>query len=554
MKRIFIQLVLILVAFSAFAQKKEAKAPDNWFNLDPKKNKVNGIGTERAYSELLKNKKSNTVIVAVIDGGTDIYHEDLKDIIWTNEDEIPNNGIDDDHNGYIDDIHGWNFIGGHNPDSNVKEDTYELTRLYAHLNSLYGKVDKSKVSPQKKTEYEKYERVKKVYEEEKERYTKGMHRISEIAKGVEAVLTKIGKQEPTVGEVENFKPTNDREEKGRAALLSALTKSIKIEMTNVKPDISFIITMSVLSQTGTADSCKKMLSSFIEYYSKYLNYHLNTDFDTRKTVVLDNYDKINDISYGNNNVKGPSAGHGSHVAGIIAAMRNNNIGIKGVADNVRIMVLRVVPDGDERDKDVANAIRYAADNGAKVINMSFGKAWSWNKKAVDEAAKYASDKDVLLVHAAGNDNKDLEKFYNYPSDQFEGTEDVIPNWIEVGASSWMKGKLVPASFSNYGMEAVDLFAPGVDIYSTVPDTNKYDSYDGTSMAAPVTAGAAALIRSYYPNLTATQVKEILMKSVTPVKGKVKMPGKKDKVKMKMLCKTGGIVNVYNALILAETYK
>ena len=212
------------------------------------------------------------------------------------------------------------------------------------------------------------------------------------------------------------------------------------------------------------------------------------------------------------------------------------------------MILRAVPDGDERDKDVANSIRYATDNGAKVINMSFGKAYSYDKSAVDAAVKYAASKDVLLVHAAGNDGVNNDKVPHYPSNQFlDGTSS--SNWIEVGASSYSNNV---ASFSNYGKKVVDLFAPGVAIYSTAPG-NKYRNLQGTSMAAPVAAGVATLLRSYFPELSAAQVKNIMMKSVVKMPDKVELPGKEDKakmVKLKKLCVSGGVVNAYNAVELA----
>jgi cell wall-associated protease len=258
-------------------------------------------------------------------------------------------------------------------------------------------------------------------------------------------------------------------------------------------------------------------------------------------------------------VKGPEAMHGTHVAGIIGAVRTNNKGMKGVADNVRIMGVRCVPDGDERDKDVANSIIYAVDNGAQVINMSFGKSFSWDKAAVDKAVKYAQSKDVLLVHAAGNDSKDNDNKANsnFPKANFEKAGWFSPkkakNWIEVGALSWKKDDDAVATFSNYGQGNVDLFAPGVDIYSTTPD-GKYRNLSGTSMASPVTAGVAAVIRSYYPELTAEQVKECLEKSVVKQNYKVKKPGSEDKVPFSSLSRTGGVVNVYEAVKLAGQMK
>jgi subtilisin family serine protease len=292
---------------------------------------------------------------------------------------------------------------------------------------------------------------------------------------------------------------------------------------------------------------KEQIKGGLEHFEGSTKYHLNIDFDPRNKVG-DNPNDATERFYGCNRVSGPKGDHGTHVAGIIAAARNNNIGMNGVADNVKIMVLRVVPDGDERDKDIANAIRYAADNGAKIINMSFGKGFSPQKNVVDEAVEYAVQKGVLLVHAAGNDNNNIDTTNNFPRAIYLNNS-VASSWLEVGASNWKSGKNIPADFSNYGKQTVDVFAPGVDIYSCIPES-KYASFNGTSMASPVTAGVAALIWSYYPQLNAVQVKDIIMKSVVPVKGKVLIPGTKKKIKMTELCKTGGIVNAYQAIKLA----
>ncbi|MFI5221972.1 MAG: S8 family peptidase [Bacteroidia bacterium] len=533
----FFQVLFI----STFAQKK---APDNWFNLDRNKNKVYGVSTERAYTELLKNKKSKTVIVAVIDGGTEPTHEDLKDAIWTNEKEIPGNGIDDDHNGYIDDIHGWNFIGGKNGE-NVNEDNLEVTRIYAKYKNIYDKADTAKLTSAGKSEYYKYQDAKKEYLKGRRDATMYSGFYGNLITGIDNLKSKIKKEKITLEDIKLFKPNEPNETMAQAILQQSFSKKIKN-----KDTIPFT---ELIAEIENAQ----------KHFDKEKKYNYNTELDTRK-IVGDNYDDVTERYYGNNDVKGPSGGHGTHVAGIIGALRYNNIGIKGVADNVRIMIIRVVPDGDERDKDVANGIRYAVDNGATVINMSFGKAFSWNKKTVDDAVKYAENKDVLMVHAAGNDAKNTDKEDNFPSPYFENRSGRATGWIEVGASTWMKEKYLVASFSNFGKNTVDVFAPGMSIYSTVPDS-KYASYDGTSMASPVTAGCAALIRSYYPNLTAVQVKEIITRSVTKVKGKVVVPGshpvkikflpfyKEEKVPFGELCASGGIVNVYKALQLADQY-
>jgi cell wall-associated protease len=224
-----------------------------------------------------------------------------------------------------------------------------------------------------------------------------------------------------------------------------------------------------------------------------------------------------------------------------------------VADNVSIMVIRAVPDGDEHDKDVANAIRYAVDNGAWVVNMSFGKSFSPRKAWVDEAVRYAESKDVLLVHAAGNDAKDIDVEDNFPNNRYgDDRSRTARNWITVGASGPTLKELT-ASFSNYGKD-VDVFSPGVEIYSTLPGGDQYGNQQGTSMASPVTAGIAALLLSHYPELSAVQVKDVIEKSVTKVTAKVAKPGTEDEVSLSDISKTGGIVNAYEALRLAATVK
>jgi subtilisin family serine protease len=290
-----------------------------------------------------------------------------------------------------------------------------------------------------------------------------------------------------------------------------------------------------------------LLKPAIDHYDVALNYQLNVNFNPR-FVVGDNYDDATQRSYGNNDVVGPTAEHGTHVSGIIAGVRTGKPGEQeGIADNAKIMVIRVVPDGDERDKDVANGIRYAVDNGARIINMSFGKGYAYNKKAVDDAVKYAEAHDVLLIHAAGNDHSNNDSVQDYPNCRYEGTHKQAGNWIEVGASDVL-GR--PGTFSNYGKKTVDLFAPGVKIYSSIPDS-AYAYFNGTSMASPCVAGVAAIIREYFPTLTAKQVKKILMKSVTKVTYKVVLPGREDTyVTYKDLCVSGGMVNAYKAVQLA----
>ena len=520
LKRNFYVLAIQLFALPLFAQKTP---PANWFNLDLKKDKIPGVSTERAYTELLTGKTGRTVVVAVIDGGTEVTHEDLKDIIWVNTKEIAGNQIDDDNNGYVDDINGWSFISG--PGGDVVEETMELTRLMRDGDKRFKTSDAASVNPNDRAAFELYLRAKNEYTEKTDE-AKGNISLYDTFNAVMDKMQKYaGSETPTLAQLKGFQAGGPMENAVAGRIQGLIKKGVPLTM------------------------LKEQLKPAMDHYQNQLKYHLNAEFNPR-TKVGDNPDDPKERFYGTNRVSGPKGEHGTHVAGIIAAVRNNGKGINGVCANARIMVLRVVPDGDERDKDIANAIRYAADNGAHIINMSFGKSYSPHKHVVDEAVKYAAEKNVLLVHAAGNDGKNTDVEPNYPRDQFDNGQEAT-NWIEVGASGWMKGKNIAASFSNYGKSNVDVFAPGVEIQSCIPES-QYASYDGTSMACPVTAGVAALVWSYYPSLTAAQVKEVIVQSAVKVKGKVYVPGTKNKSKMNELCRTGAIVNAYEALRLAGT--
>lgn len=533
-----------VLAFST-SMNAQTKAPDNWFNLDPTENNVNGVSTEKVYSELLKGKKGQTVVVAVIDGGVDYLHEDLKDIMWHNPREIAGNGIDDDKNGYIDDVYGWNFLGGKDG-RNVNQETLEVTRLYAKWKSKYDAADLAKLSKAEKAEYDQYQKAKKEVEA---KLQEGQEALAEYegmkttySNALDAVEIALGGKAVTKANVEAIKVGTNQN--------LIIGKNILTKMMSLGKDVS--------SFKSIKEELIDPIKEGIEYYETKVKYQYNPEFNPRLDIIKDNYADSYERNYGNNDIKGPDAMHGTHVAGIIGAVRNNNIGMKGVADNVRIMGVRCVPDGDERDKDVANSIIYAVDNGASVINMSFGKSQAWDKEAVDRAVKYAQSKDVLLVHAAGNDSKDNDAGENnFPNARYKKKGLFRPkkakNWIEVGALSWKKNEDAVAEFSNFGQGNVDVFAPGVDIYSTLPE-NKYKNLSGTSMASPVCAGVAAVIRSYYPELTAEQVKECIEKSVVKQSYKVKKPGTDEKVPFSSLSRTGGVVNVYNAVKLAGEMK
>lgn len=533
---------LILISSTMTAQMK---APDNWFNLDAQQNGVNGVSTEKVYNELLKGKSSRTVVVAVIDGGVDPQHEDLKDIMWINSREIPNNGVDDDKNGYVDDIYGWNFLGGKDG-RNVHHETLEMTRVFAKLKPKYENADATKLSKKEKLEFDKFQSMKKDIETNLQEAQEGLAEMegtkSMVVNALEAIEGALGGKTPTKENVDKINAgTNQNLVIGKNILSRRLASGA-----------------NVASVKEVKEELLEQIQEGIDYYEAKVKYQYNTDFNPRADIVKDNPNDSYERFYGNSDVKGPDAFHGTHVAGIIGAVRTNDKGIKGVADNVRIMAVRCVPDGDERDKDVANSIIYAVDNGAQVINMSFGKGYSWDKEAVDKAVKYAMSKDVLLVHAAGNDAKNNDTGHNnFPTAIFQKAGWFSPkkakNWIEVGALSWKKNDDAVATFSNYGAKNVDVFAPGVDIYSTAPD-GKYKNASGTSMASPVTAGVAAVIRSYFPELTAEQVKECIEKSVVPQDYKVKKPGTEEVVKFSELCRTGGVVNAYKAVQLASQMK
>lgn len=529
-KNLFYTLILSVSPFLVFSQApKDEKPKENWQNLDLVSDGAFGISTEKAYSELLKKLKSSPVIVAVIDGGIDEDHEDLKNVMWVNSKEIPNNGIDDDKNGYVDDIHGWNFIGSSK--ANIHHDNMELIRLINKYSPKYASaLNSTPFNEKERKEFQLYQKLVTDYMDKLQSAQMGLQNTTMIKKYLDAILLDLKSDNPTIDDLNSFNPSDDMQ--------SRIIKFIKPE----------------LKDKEFKEFYKELLDG-IKYYDTQIKYHLNVDFDPRKDSVGDDYSNSKERFYGNNDITGPDAEHGTHVAGIIGANRSNNLGIKGVADNVKIMGIRAVPDGDERDKDVANSIRYAVDNGAKIINMSFGKGYSWDKQVVDEAVKYAVSKGALLVHAAGNDSKNIEKEDNFPSKFYTDSLGVKMGtagaWLEVGATSWTNDEELVASFSNYGAKTVDVFAPGVKINSTMPGST-YKENDGTSMAAPVVSGLAALIWSYYPKFTALDIKDIILNSVTKVEQKVKVSenGDNKKVYLSDISISVGIVNAFNALQLA----
>ncbi|HEX8275126.1 MAG TPA: S8 family peptidase [Longimicrobiaceae bacterium] len=497
--------------------------PANWWFQDGAGGRFPGTAAERAYRELLAGKQPRQpVVVAIVDTGVDIEHEDLDGVIWTNEDEVPGNGVDDDRNGYVDDVHGWNFIGGRGG-ANVHQDTYEVTRVYASLRRYEG-ARPDTLSAAGRADYQRFQEVKKEFENTVAETREQLQQVGGIKTALDQFLgvlrREVGSDSLTVQNVSALRPV-------RMEVMQAQQAYLQLAAAGITP---------------------RQVDEEVERLQGRLRNGLNPDFNPR-TVVGDNPANLNERGYGNNDVEGPDASHGTHVAGIVGAERGNGVGVDGIAPAVRIMPIRVVPDGDERDKDVANAIRYAVDNGARVINMSFGKAFSPQKTVVDEAVRYADSKGVLLVHAAGNDASNLDTEPSFPVRTYQaGGQPKL--WIEVGASSYTADSLA-ASFSNYSRTRVDVFAPGVSILSTVPG-NGYERNQGTSMAAPVVSGLAALIMSYYPGLSAEQVRAVILESATrfPNQRVVKPGEEAGQVAFSELSVTGGVVNAYEALRLA----
>ena len=508
-------------------------AQAQWYLRDPQLDKTPGTGTTRAYAELLKGRVPTAVVVAVIDSGIDTMHVDLKPVLWRNPGEIPGNGIDDDHNGYIDDVHGWNFIGGKDG-RNISVETLEITRLVAKYGPKFAGKTSAQIKPADRANYALYLKAKKAYDAKRRELTAELSQADQVS-GPLTEMTATLKQKLGVTRLDTTTLRQaaaqipDAEFKG---LLTSLYQNMK--------------------QGGIADTDALLteLNSELKDQREQLDYSLNTKFNARAEIVGDNPDDTSQRNYGNNDVQGPDALHGTHVAGIIAAVRTNNLGVQGIAGApVQVMSVRAVPNGDERDKDVANAIRYAVDNGAQIINMSFGKDFSPQRPAVEAAYKYAASKNVLLVHAAGNEDDNLDVTQHYPA-SFYIDGSTPPNLLTVGASSQTDDENLPASFSNYSKRQVDVFAPGVGIYSTLPG-NKYGSESGTSMASPVTAGVAAVLKSYYPSLTAADLKRIIRQSAQVHHTQVLVPGENGKkADFSTLSATGGIVDLYAALQLA----
>ena len=531
MKKVLIAAAFLASFSFAFAQDKmQNNDLKTWYHKDFLTTNVYGVNTDNAYKFLeSKGLKPRTVVVGVLDSGVEVDHPGLINNMWKNPNEIPNNGIDDDKNGYVDDIYGWNFIGGKTAD--VDADNLEVTRMVKKYQPIFEGTDSAKNRANQAKmpeEYAMYQKSKKLFDEKGSEAKQYYHYFSGFNNAIPSIVKTLNGKTLTKANLAAIKPASQEDSRNLQILNSLVQEAENVGKTPKEVE----------------ELLKKEVEGALKHYESQATKHYNLDFDPRKEIVGDNYDNYNEKHYGNNHYEGPDASHGTHVSGIIAGLPHGNEVQYGVAHKVaKIMTVRAVPDGDERDKDVANAIRYAVDNGAKILNMSFGKAVSPGKKHVWEAMKYAEKKGVLLVKAAGNENQNIGENEYFPTNFMKQSDEkpFVSNMIVVGAST-NNNQNLRARFSNYNGKMVDVFAPGQEIYSTVPDA-KYEYLQGTSMASPVVAGAAAVLWAYMPSLTPQQIKEALVKTVnkSTVNANVDSNANFDQISV-----AGGVIDLYKA--------
>ena len=533
--------VVLLICCSEFgiAQRVSNEQLQGWHLRDKDKDGYIGVSLQKAL-QYLESKKSTTVVVAVLDGGIDTLHEDLINKLWKNPKEIPDNGIDDDHNGYIDDVYGWNFLGNAKGENILKESN-EYARVYHQLKNWYdlNKNDTNCLKTYYPETYNLWVKVNSYLEisaDEKMNYNILKTSTDNAIKYEQLLKSEIGCDELNASVLESYAPKSDKTKKAKIGFLNY----IKIFEIDREKNTSVIFSE---------------VNSFLDKKKSFIFAKDSPVVNYRKMIIGDEADGLSGKKYGNSNVMASMCKHGTHVSGIIAAERDNQLGIDGICNDAKIMTVRVVPDGDEHDQDVALGIRYAVNNGARVINMSFGKNISPQKNLVDEAIMYAAEKDVLIIKAAGNESMNLNQNNIYPSKKLYNNK-IAENIITVGSSSdWNIDSSLVAAYTNYGSAHVDILAPGSYIYSTISSgNNSYGFENGTSMSSPIVAGIAALIRSYYPGLTAVEVKKCILGSAdtTYINEVFFTPGSRtEKIPMREVCATGGIVNAYHAVLLAN---
>lgn len=518
-----------------------------WYQNDYYLDNTPGISLEKWYKQNKEKPLSKEIIVAVIDTQIDTLHEDLQGQLWSNPNEIPNNGLDDDSNGYIDDCDGWNFTSNNKGDY-VVWGNFEYVRLIREWDALFKDKIENQITPQQIFNYKEYKRALKTYEDENSNYKNWL-----TSSKYSEVLFPIVKDS-----LKHYFPKEDYTYEQLDSLYEKYKINDKTFGQRRKDDDRDIGAMAAFMKVrfDYDEMTIEKMRETVTQLDSIVNKNINIDFNER-LLIGDNPKEL-EKGYGSNNISISKTGfqsiqdHGTKVSGIIAATRNNDKGIKGIVQNVKIMPLNISFSGDEHDKDIAMAIRYAVDNGAKVINMSFGKEFSLKKEWVFDAMKYAEKNNVLLIHCSGNNGFNVDKNPYYPSDNsFDGSPEVCNNFINVGSISSRVDSTFVSNFSNYGKRNVDLFAPGEDIYTTSTG-NTYATDSGTSLAGPMVSGTAALIWSYYPNFSAVEVKKIIIESGSSYNIEVILPGTKDKkVPFSELSKSGRVLNVYNAMKLAE---
>lgn len=543
MKKILIA-ACFMTGVASFAQETGALDPMKgqklmtWYHEDFSSSNIYGVNTQNAYKYLdAKGLKPTPVIVAVLDSGVEVDHPGLKPNMWRNPNEVPGNGKDDDGNGYVDDIHGWNFLGGKNAD--VKVDNMEVTRIVKKYQSLFEGPDsaKNKANQAKMpAEFDMYMKAKQIFTKKSIEARQGYETYKRINDLIPSMIAMLNGQNLTAQAVSAIKPTT-QEQAMAVSVLGQLTGDPAV---------------AGKSPTEVQTYLSKQIKDALDYFEPQAAQQYNLDYDPRAEIVGDNYDDYSERSYGNNHYEGPDAKHGTHVAGIIAGVPHGGEVQYGVGyKTAKIMTVRAVPDGDERDKDVANAIRYAVDNGARILNMSFGKPVSPGKDVVWDAFRYAESKGVLLVKAAGNENENIAENVYFPTNYKEVSDakPFINNMIVVGAST-NDNEFLRAGFSNYNQKMVNVFAPGDKIYSTVPD-GKYEYLQGTSMASPVVAGAASILLAYMPGLTPAQIIEALV--TTSNKSSVNaMLSSNENNRFDLISEAGGVIDVRKAAEYAYT--
>lgn len=541
MNRIVIIGVFICLQIVSFGQT--VSPSQNWHWKDYTQDKVHGISLYQAYQKLSSlSLKPSPVVVAVMDGGVDTNNIEIKSKLWLNKKEIPNNGIDDDHNGYIDDIYGWNFLGGKDG-SNINKASDEKSRVYHKYKHLYEgqKIDISQFNPTQKKQYEMWQQAALEIEFSDEdaanlRYI-GIA-TNALKKLGNTIVKEMNDSSFTVEKLISFQPL------GRNTLDAKMTYLRTINLLGIEKETPFYEIINELNE-------------YIEGKEKSSKAKITPPAPIRAEIIKDNYENLSDKFYGNNDITGPNSKHGTHVAGLVASIPDNAWNVNSLYPDLKIMGVRVVPDGDEYDKDIALGIYYAVDNGAKIINMSFGKSFSPEQIWVDNAIRYAAAKDVLIIHSAGNEYYDLDSKAVYPNPYSSYLNDTAKNILTVAASSdEIINNTLLTDFSNYGPKIVDVLSPGNKIYSTLPGKNNHGYLQGTSMASPIVSHIAAMIRSYFPNLSAVEVKKIIMQSVwkpSDINLKYTVPEKETSKSLPEIAAAGGIVNASNAIQLAAKY-